>query len=77
MYLYLATVVAKPNLYSSDFEIRQIDAELYHPDQMPFGRAKEFILAELNNQLKGLTCIITVSYSLKYQPELAINRKEN
>ena len=69
--------MAKPNSFSSDFEIRQIDAKLLHPEQMPFNKASEWVLAELNSELKGLTHIITVSYSTEYQPEVAINRKEN
>lgn len=77
MFLYHCTVIAKPNLFSSDFEIREVYAELFHNEQMPFSRAKEFILAELDSQLKGLTAIMTVSYSMEYRPELAVNIREN
>lgn len=75
MYLYRATITAKPNLFSSDFEIREIRAELFHNEQMPFGRTKEWILAELDSQLKNLTAIMTVSYSMEYRPELAVKYK--
>ena len=77
MYIYYTTILAKPNLFSSDFEIRQIDAELLHPEQMPFNRAKAWILAELNNELKGLTCVMTVSYTFEYRPELATTKEKN
>lgn len=77
MYLYSCTIVAKPNLFSSDFEIREIHAELFHNEQMPFGRAKSWILAELDSELKGLTAIMTVSYSPEYRPDMVVNIKEN